>query len=97
MLQLSQRQWLNPGWKWLNPGWMGYRRALLTLVNDMLLLGKGGCAVLMGPLHELTPYLESLGFNMQENENPADWSMDVVVLPRLYPNLGLRAELASRF
>ena len=55
------------------------RYALFTLFDDILLLGGGGRTVFMGSSCGLKPYFEGLGFAMPENENPADWFMDVVV------------------
>jgi len=54
------------------------RYSLFTLFDDVLLLGKGGKAVYLGPSAGAKPYFESLGFEMPVNENPADWFMDVI-------------------
>jgi len=54
------------------------RYCLFTLFDDVLLLGKGGQTVYLGPSSGAKPYFESLGFEMPENENPADWFMDVI-------------------
>jgi ABC-type multidrug transport system ATPase subunit len=54
------------------------RYSLFTLFDDVLLLGKGGQTVYLGPSLGVKPYFESLGFSMPANENPADWFMDVI-------------------
>mmetsp|Transcript_287 Transcript_287/g.669 ORF Transcript_287/g.669 Transcript_287/m.669 type:complete len:885 (-) Transcript_287:68-2722(-) len=53
------------------------RYSLFTLIDDVLLLGKGGRTVFVGPTKAAKPYFERMGFEMPENENPADWFMDV--------------------
>jgi ABC-type multidrug transport system ATPase subunit len=54
------------------------RYSLFTLIDDVLLLGKGGSTVYVGPTNEAKAYFERLGFYMPSNENPADWMMDVM-------------------
>merc|ERR1719450_1051757 len=54
------------------------RYSLFTLFDDVLLLGKGGQTVYLGPSMGVKPYFESLGFEMPQDENPADWFMDVI-------------------
>lgn len=54
------------------------RYGLFTLIDDVLLLGKGGKTVYIGPTHSAKPYFENMGFCMPPNENPADWMMDVM-------------------
>merc|ERR1719333_1960362 len=54
------------------------RYSLFTLFDDVLLLGKGGQTVYLGPSLGVKPYFESLGFEMPADENPADWFMDVI-------------------
>merc|ERR1712048_1268545 len=54
------------------------RYSLFTLFDDVLLLGKGGQTVYLGPSMGVKPYFESLGFEMSPDENPADWFMDVI-------------------
>jgi len=54
------------------------RYSLFTLFDDVLLLGKGGHTVYLGPSLGAKPYFESHGFEMTPNENPADWFMDVI-------------------
>jgi len=53
------------------------RYSLFTLFDDVLLLGKGGRTVYLGPACNLKRYFESIGFCMPRNENPADWFMDI--------------------
>lgn len=54
------------------------RYSLFTLFDDVLLLGKGGQTVYLGPSIGAKEYFEELGFKMPLDENPADWLMDVV-------------------
>merc|ERR1719277_1933114 len=51
------------------------RYSLFTLFDDVLLLGKGGQTVYLGPSVGAKSYFEGLGFVMPANENPADWFM----------------------
>eukprot|EP00425_Heterocapsa_triquetra_P019713 CAMPEP_0195140394 /NCGR_PEP_ID=MMETSP0448-20130528/161066_1 /TAXON_ID=66468 /ORGANISM="Heterocapsa triquestra, Strain CCMP 448" /LENGTH=494 /DNA_ID=CAMNT_0040178727 /DNA_START=1 /DNA_END=1482 /DNA_ORIENTATION=+ len=54
------------------------RFSLFTLFDDVLLLGKGGHTVYLGPSTLCKAYFESCGFKMPDNENPADWFMDII-------------------
>eukprot|EP00928_Gymnodinium_smaydae_P022773 TRINITY_DN19016_c0_g1_i2.p1 TRINITY_DN19016_c0_g1~~TRINITY_DN19016_c0_g1_i2.p1 ORF type:complete len:686 (+),score=142.41 TRINITY_DN19016_c0_g1_i2:98-2155(+) len=54
------------------------RYSLFTLFDDVLLLGKGGQTVYLGPSTEAKSYFENLGFSMPADENPSDWFMDVI-------------------
>jgi len=54
------------------------RYSLFTLFDDVLLLGKGGETVYLGPSLGAKAYFERLGFEMPHNENPSDWFMDVL-------------------
>jgi len=54
------------------------RYSLFTLFDDVLLLGKGGQTAYLGSSLGAKTYFESLGFRMPENDNPADWFMDVL-------------------
>jgi len=54
------------------------RYSLFTLFDDVLLLGKGGQTVYLGPSLGAKSYFEGLGFEMPADENPADWFMDVL-------------------
>jgi hypothetical protein len=54
------------------------RYSLFTLFDDVLLLGKGGKTVYLGPSLCAKAYFEMLGFTMEGDENPADWFMDVI-------------------
>eukprot|EP00929_Paragymnodinium_shiwhaense_P018647 TRINITY_DN12970_c0_g2_i1.p1 TRINITY_DN12970_c0_g2~~TRINITY_DN12970_c0_g2_i1.p1 ORF type:complete len:840 (-),score=176.78 TRINITY_DN12970_c0_g2_i1:460-2895(-) len=54
------------------------RYSLFTLFDDVLLLGKGGQTVYIGPSQGCKKYFETLGFEMPLDENPADWFMDVI-------------------
>jgi len=54
------------------------RYSLFTLFDDVLLLGKGGRTVYLGPSGGAKPYFDSKGFQMHSDENPADWFMDII-------------------
>eukprot|EP00405_Crypthecodinium_cohnii_P023408 CAMPEP_0206464884 /NCGR_PEP_ID=MMETSP0324_2-20121206/27484_1 /ASSEMBLY_ACC=CAM_ASM_000836 /TAXON_ID=2866 /ORGANISM="Crypthecodinium cohnii, Strain Seligo" /LENGTH=825 /DNA_ID=CAMNT_0053937605 /DNA_START=85 /DNA_END=2562 /DNA_ORIENTATION=- len=54
------------------------RYSLFTLFDDVLLLGKGGQTVYLGPSLGAKAYFEHCGFEMPKDENPADWFMDVL-------------------
>jgi ABC-type multidrug transport system ATPase subunit len=54
------------------------RYSLFTLFSQVLLLGKGGHTVYLGPSTGAKAYFENLGFAMPQDENPADWFMDVI-------------------
>lgn len=54
------------------------RYSLFTLFDQALLLGKGGRTVYLGPAAGALPYFRDLGFIKPENENPADWLMDIL-------------------
>ena len=45
--------------------------------DDLLLLGKGGQAIYQGPVKEAPKYFASIGFEMGEMMNPADFYLDV--------------------
>jgi len=54
------------------------RYGLFTLLDDVVLLGVGGGLVYEGPSVEAKTYFEGLGYQMPENDNPADWFMDIL-------------------
>lgn len=54
------------------------RYSLFTLCDDVLLLGAGGRTAYLGPSEGAKAYFQEVGFVMPENENPADWLMDVL-------------------
>mmetsp|Transcript_52174 Transcript_52174/g.93571 ORF Transcript_52174/g.93571 Transcript_52174/m.93571 type:complete len:895 (+) Transcript_52174:75-2759(+) len=56
------------------------RYSLFTQIDDTLLLGlhEGGRCFYMGPSKEAKLHFEMQGLKMPENENPADWMMDVL-------------------
>jgi len=54
------------------------RYSLFTLFDQVLLLGKGGRTAYLGCSSGAKTYFEDLGFKMPENDNPADWFMDVL-------------------
>lgn len=54
------------------------RQSLISLFDDVLLLGRGGRTVYLGSAHRMSPYFEGLGFKKPLHENPADWYVDIV-------------------
>jgi hypothetical protein len=54
------------------------RFSIFSLFDDVMLLCKGGRLAYLGPSRAALPYLESLGFQLPRNENPADFAMDVL-------------------
>eukprot|EP00930_Biecheleria_cincta_P002351 TRINITY_DN10335_c0_g3_i1.p1 TRINITY_DN10335_c0_g3~~TRINITY_DN10335_c0_g3_i1.p1 ORF type:complete len:802 (+),score=117.22 TRINITY_DN10335_c0_g3_i1:327-2408(+) len=54
------------------------RYSLFTLFDDVILLGKGGRTVYLGPSASAKSYFESVGFRMPADENPSDWFMDII-------------------
>lgn len=54
------------------------RFSIFSLFDDVMLLCKGGRLAYLGPSNLAIPYLESLGFALPPNENPADFAMDVL-------------------
>ena len=54
------------------------RYAIFTLFDDVMLLGRGGRLVYLGPSHLALCYFESLSFALPANENPSDFLMDVI-------------------
>jgi ABC-type multidrug transport system ATPase subunit len=54
------------------------RYEIFRMFHDVLLLGKGGRTVYLGPSEEALPYFENLGFKCPQHTNPADFFMDVI-------------------
>ena len=54
------------------------RYEIFTLFDDVLLLGKGGKTVYMGPTKDCLAYFEKLGFQCPHFVNPADFVLDIV-------------------
>ena len=48
------------------------------LLNEHLLLGKGGRAVYLGPSQQALPYFEHHRFLCPDKVNPPDFMMDVI-------------------
>ena len=46
--------------------------------DEVLLLGKGGTTVYLGPALDAQAYFESLGFRLPKHMNPADFLMDCI-------------------
>ena len=53
------------------------RYSVFILFDELLLLAKGGVTAYMGPTEQMLPYFNHIGFNIAENENPADFMLDV--------------------
>lgn len=53
------------------------RYEIFSMFDDLLLLGKGGKIVYLGPCSEAVNYFEKLGFKCPPKVNPADFLMDV--------------------
>ena len=51
---------------------------LFELFDDVLLLGKGGSTVYLGPSSACQEYFDGLGFAVPDRVNPADFFMDVI-------------------
>ena len=60
------------------------RYEIFTMFHKVLLLGKGGRTVYLGPSEKALTYFESIGFAAPPNINPADFMMDVIAgeIPR---------------
>ncbi len=54
------------------------RYTVFRSFTHLLLLGAGGQQVYCGRTEKVQPFLEEQGFRLPENENPADWIIDVV-------------------
>ena len=54
------------------------RYSIFSSFHTVLLLGQGGRTVYLGRTEECMAYFDSLGFEQPENENPADFIMDVI-------------------
>lgn len=53
------------------------RYEIFSMFDDVLLLGKGGRIVYLGPRLEAVAYFEKLGYKCPPQMNPADFLMDV--------------------
>lgn len=47
------------------------RFSIFRMFDDVMLLGKGGRLVFLGPSRLALPYFDSIGFQLPPNENPA--------------------------
>ncbi|KAL0482318.1 hypothetical protein AKO1_012987 [Acrasis kona] len=54
------------------------RKEIFDMFHNIMLIGKGGRLVYLGPRKDAQAYFESLGFVLPPNINPADWMMDVM-------------------
>ena len=54
------------------------RYSIFSSFHTVLFLGQGGQTVYLGRTEEALDYFESLGFDLPDNENPADFLMDVI-------------------
>ena len=55
------------------PSWQ-----LFQLFDDVLLLGKGGSTVYLGPSGDAQSYFDRMGFTCPQRVNPADFFIDVI-------------------
>eukprot|EP00026_Physarum_polycephalum_P000451 Phypoly_transcript_00452.p1 GENE.Phypoly_transcript_00452~~Phypoly_transcript_00452.p1 ORF type:complete len:1573 (+),score=187.05 Phypoly_transcript_00452:292-4719(+) len=54
------------------------RYEIFQMFHDVLLLGKGGRTVYIGPSEKALEYFQSIGFACPEHTNPPDFFMDVI-------------------
>jgi ABC-type multidrug transport system ATPase subunit len=54
------------------------RYEIFTMFHDVLLLGKGGRTVYIGPSERALEYFESMGFPLPDAVNPPDFFMDII-------------------
>ena len=54
------------------------RYMVFSQFHEVLLLGRGGRTVFLGPVSAALPYFSSLGFELPPNENPADFFLDII-------------------
>lgn len=54
------------------------RYEIFTMIDDVLLLGKGGKVVYHGESKNALKYFESIGFKCPEHVNPPDFFMDII-------------------
>eukprot|EP00002_Diphylleia_rotans_P015297 TRINITY_DN2972_c0_g1_i2.p1 TRINITY_DN2972_c0_g1~~TRINITY_DN2972_c0_g1_i2.p1 ORF type:complete len:617 (+),score=88.14 TRINITY_DN2972_c0_g1_i2:1091-2941(+) len=54
------------------------RYEIYEMFDNVLLLGKGGRTVYIGPTKEALPYFQGLGFILPPHGNPSDFFMDVI-------------------
>jgi len=54
------------------------RYGVFTMFHEVLFLGRQGRTVFLGPATAALPYFTSLGFELPENENPADFCLDII-------------------
>ena len=54
------------------------RFSIFSSFHTVLFLGQGGQTVYLGRTEDAMGYFESLGFDLPDNENPADFLMDVI-------------------
>jgi len=54
------------------------RYEIFTMFDDVLLLGKGGKTVYLGPTKTALPYFQDIGFECPLHSNPADFFLDVI-------------------
>ena len=51
---------------------------IFTMLDDLVLLAKGGDPVYLGPRAKATSYFESLGYTCPAKINPADFVIDII-------------------
>jgi ABC-type multidrug transport system ATPase subunit len=57
------------------------RYEMFCLFHDVLLLGKGGFTVYLGPATQAKAYFESVGYVFPAEINPADYLLDIIGTP----------------
>ena len=54
------------------------RYSVFCQFHEVLLLGRAGRTVFLGPVGAALPYFASLGFDLPPHENPADFFLDCI-------------------
>ena len=54
------------------------RYEIFTMLDDALLLGKGGRTVYLGTTENALSYFQQLGFACPQHSNPPDFFMDII-------------------
>jgi hypothetical protein len=55
------------------------------MFDDLLLLGRGGLTVYLGPCWLAEPYFNHLGWELPDGENPADFLLDIIAGNEINP------------
>jgi ABC-type multidrug transport system ATPase subunit len=54
------------------------RYDIFSMFDDVILFGRGGRILYMGPSKDVLPYFKDLGYECPTHQNPADFVLDVV-------------------